>query len=77
MAQSTTATTPFTPRATLAALGCQLQRPDRLAPIRAQVRIAQKAIAHTPARATSLIHSHVSVRHTRKAPSREWMAKVG
>jgi hypothetical protein len=48
MAQSTTATTTFTPRAALAALGCHLQRLDLLAPIRAQVRIAQKAITHTP-----------------------------
>jgi hypothetical protein len=48
MAQSTTATT-FTPCATLAALGCHLQRLDLFAPIRAQVRIAQKTVAHTPA----------------------------
>ncbi len=47
MGQSTTATT-FTPRAALAALGCHLQRLDLLAPIQAQVRIAQKTITHTP-----------------------------
>ena len=49
MAQSTTVTTTFTPRATLAALGCHLQRLALFATIRAQVQIAQKTIAHTPA----------------------------
>jgi hypothetical protein len=48
MAQSTTATT-FTPRAALAALGCHLQQLDLFAPIRAQVRIAQKTVIHAPA----------------------------
>jgi hypothetical protein len=48
MAQSTTATMTFTPCATLAALGCHLQRLDLLAPIQAQVRIAHQTITHTP-----------------------------
>ena len=49
MGQSTTAaTTTFTPRAALAALGCHLQRRELLAPIRAQVQIAQKTVTHTP-----------------------------
>ena len=49
MAQSTTeATATFTPCATLAALGCHLQQVDLFAPIREQVRIAQKTVPHTP-----------------------------
>ena len=48
MEQSTTATT-FTPRAALAALGCHLRQLDLFAPIREQVRIAQKTVTHTPA----------------------------
>ena len=49
MGESTTDTTTFTPCATLAALGCHLQRLDLFAPIRARVRIAQKTVTHTPA----------------------------
>ena len=50
MGQSTTAaTTTFTPRAALAALGCHLQRLELFAPVRQQVQIAQKAVRHTPA----------------------------
>ncbi len=49
MGQSTTRSlTSFTPRASLAALGCYMQQIDLLAPIRDQVRIAQKTITHTP-----------------------------
>lgn len=48
MEQCTPATT-FTPRATLAALGCHLRRLDPFAPIRERVRIAQKTVAHAPA----------------------------
>lgn len=49
MEQSTTeATATFTPCATLAALGCHLRQVDLFAPIREQVRIAQKAVTHTP-----------------------------
>ena len=49
MGQSTTGTATFTPCAALAALGCHLRRLDLFAPIRAQVRIAQKTVTHTPA----------------------------
>jgi hypothetical protein len=49
MGQSTTATATFTPCAALAALGCHLRRLELFAPIRAQVRIAQKTVTHTPA----------------------------
>ena len=49
MGQSTTGTATFTPCAALAALGCHLRWLDLFAPIRAQVRIAQKSVAHTPA----------------------------
>jgi len=49
MGQSTTGTATFTPCATLAALGCHLRRLDLFAPVRAQVRIAQKTVSHTPA----------------------------
>ena len=52
MEQSTTVTptaaTSFTPRASLAALGCHLRRLDLFAPIRARVRIPQKTVTHTP-----------------------------
>ena len=48
MGQSTTGTATFTPCAALAALGCHLRRLDLFAPIRAQVRIAQKTVTHTP-----------------------------
>jgi hypothetical protein len=41
--------TRFTPRASLAALGCHLRQLDLFAPIRERVRIAQKTVAHTPA----------------------------
>ncbi len=49
MEQSTTGTAMFTPCAALAALGCQLQQINLFAPIREQVRIAQKTVSHTPA----------------------------
>lgn len=49
MGESTTDTATFTPCAALAALGCHLQQLDLFAPVREQVRIAQKAITHTPA----------------------------
>src|SRR5215216_4297774 len=53
MEQSTTGAsteaTMFTPRASLAALGCHLRQLDLFAPIREQVRIAQKTVTHTPA----------------------------
>ena len=48
MGQSTTGTATFTPCAALAALGCHLRRLDLFAPIREQVRIAQKTVTHTP-----------------------------
>jgi hypothetical protein len=48
MGQSTTGTATFTPCAALAALGCYLQQIDLLAPVGAQVRIAQKTVTHTP-----------------------------
>ncbi len=48
MGQSTTDTATFTPCAALAALGCHLRRLDLFAPIREQVRIAQKTVTHTP-----------------------------
>src|SRR3954453_2074952 len=41
--------TMFTPRASLAALGCHLRQLYLFAPIRERVRIAQKTVAHTPA----------------------------
>lgn len=50
MEQSTIAApTTFTPRATLAALGCHLRQLDLFAPIRERVRVAQKTVTHTPA----------------------------
>jgi hypothetical protein len=53
MEQSTTGApteaTMFTPRASLAALGCHLRRLDLFAPIRERVQIAQKTVPHTPA----------------------------
>ena len=49
MGQSTTDTATFTPCAALAALGCHLRRIELFAPIREQVRIAQKTVTHTPA----------------------------
>jgi predicted DNA-binding WGR domain protein len=48
MEQSITATA-FTPRASLAALGCHLRQIDLFAPIREGVRIAQKTVTHAPA----------------------------
>jgi hypothetical protein len=51
MEESTTmAVSPqFTPRAGLAALGVRLRQLDLFAPVRQRVRIAQKAVKHTPA----------------------------
>jgi hypothetical protein len=49
MAESTTTTNvSFTPYAPLAALGLYLRQIDFLAPIREQVKIAQKKVVHTP-----------------------------
>jgi hypothetical protein len=49
MTESTTKTTRhFTPCASLAAIGVKLRQLDLFAPIRQQVRIAQKTVKHTP-----------------------------
>jgi len=50
MAESTTptTTTTFTPYATLSALGLYLGQIDFLAPVRDQVKIAQKKLVYTP-----------------------------
>src|SRR4051794_399035 len=50
MRESTTAvaTQPFSPRASLAAVGVRLRSLDLFGPIRQRVRIAQKTVRHTP-----------------------------
>lgn len=45
---TTEATVTFTPCASLAAIGCQLQHLKMFEPIRSQVQIAQKTVLHSP-----------------------------
>ena len=49
MAESSTTTRRFSSRTSLAALGVKLRSLDVFGPIRGTVRIAQKAVKHTPA----------------------------